>query len=308
MTVIDLAAARGSSATTRAGAHRYLLAHLQQPAEGNDAKRNRRIEWERQRCALRAERIAAGNGLWDRDTADALACELSGLTSLCGTDWPYRKSQSPGSWSFHVGLSDDGLSHYSHRVDKEWGRYSRRCKFPALSESIDIRVTAETAYLFPGLMRNGLFVLDAHRVAPREYTMQWLEQGRGLSEKVVCGYYIRGRHVIAGSIESAREKAAKMRRRAAQSTWECRVDIRTKRQYEKNFESLLPRTWVQREDSIAVGNCVPATDQFARLAAKVVGAPSDPNAFALRADVLLSLRDDSYTRRAIEHAMRRVQL
>jgi hypothetical protein len=55
------------------------------------------------------------------------------------------------------------------------------------------------------------------------------------------------------------------------------------------------RVWVTREASLAAGNCAQITDSFAAHAYRHIGA-SGP--CAVRADIVLALRDDSYTRRA----------
>lgn len=63
--------------------------------------------------------------------------------------------------------------------------------------------------------------------------------------------------------------------------------------------------YVSREDSLAVGNCAPITDQFAQRAWGFIGAAGP---CAVRADIVLALRDDSYTRRACQMAASRVAL
>ena len=54
--------------------------------------------------------------------------------------------------------------------------------------------------------------------------------------------------------------------------------------------------YVSTDDSVAAGNCKPATDQFASEVWRQIGA-SGP--CAVRADIVLAIRDDSYTRRAV---------
>ena len=307
--IIELAAQRGSTATTRAGAMRYLLAHLARPSAefmGRKSQTRTRKQYDDERYERRAARIAAAIGVWDRSAADALADELSAVGRQTHA-WPYRVSQSPGARQIRFDISSDGVPHFSHVVKDEWGCYSSRCKYPAKSETINLSVTAETACYFPTLICQGLMVIDARRFAPREFAMTWLEQGRGLSEKIVRGYYLRGRHIVADSIESARKKMRSMRRAAARSQWETRVIARVRKLSDKQFDAMAARAWVTREDSIAVGNCVPATESFARIAAEAVGAPADSRAFALRGDVLLSMRRDSYTIRAVSHALLRVK-
>ena len=304
---IELAVSRGSTATTHPGAMRYLLAHLTPPAEGLTQKTPPRTieelrEYRAKRYEQRCDRIAFAIGVWRRDIADALAEELSGIGSN-NNRWLYRVTHSPAGWSAKFHLSADGHPHFSHEVEQKWGCYSKRCKYPAASDNIQVSVTAETVHYFPRLQVNGLMVIDAHRIAPREFAMQWLEQGRGLSEKIIDGYYIRGRHVVATSLDAARKKVTQLRHRAARAEREKRVDRRFRALKDEEFYKLAKRAWVTREDSIQVGNCSSATDQFKKFAAAHVNATGE---FALRGDVLLALRDDSYTRRAVTHAMHRI--
>ena len=66
----------------------------------------------------------------------------------------------------------------------------------------------------------------------------------------------------------------------------------------------LTRVWVGVQDSLDSGNCAPMTSQFARRAAELLGATGEVG--AVRADWLLSVRDDAYTRRAVNAAALRM--
>lgn len=57
--------------------------------------------------------------------------------------------------------------------------------------------------------------------------------------------------------------------------------------------------WVQVEDSYNAGNCRPATDSFAKEYLDKIGAGGD---VCTRADLLLSIRNDAYTKRAVVQA------
>ncbi len=65
-----------------------------------------------------------------------------------------------------------------------------------------------------------------------------------------------------------------------------------------------PRLYVSLEDSYEAGNCVPLSDQFAARMWQHIGAEGP---CAVRADVILAERDDSYTRRACAYAASRNQ-
>lgn len=76
-----------------------------------------------------------------------------------------------------------------------------------------------------------------------------------------------------------------------------------KRRAEKIAITNPEQVWVQVEDSYNSGNCRSMTDSFAAEYLAKIGA-SGP--VCTRADLLLSVRDDSYTRRAVSHAAARM--
>lgn len=302
--IFALAVERGSTAKTLAGAVRFLRSHqqldvfslssLHQIARDANAVRQYRNE----QFQRRAARIARALGLWDLDEAEQLAHSMTLYPIFNKNDFPYRHSLSPGTWSISLEVGDGT---FSHNIAREWGCYSRSCRYPALSEEIILRPTRRAFYYFPKLVVENLVILDAQPLTPREFKMRWLEQGRGLSERAVDGYYIRGRHVTAPDLAAARKKAAKMRKQAARVAIVARIEARAKRLDAAAYRAAVQRIWVTREDSLAAGNCQSATEQFIRTTAEQYSFASCD--YALRADFLLSLRDDSFVRRAIEHAM-----
>lgn len=64
----------------------------------------------------------------------------------------------------------------------------------------------------------------------------------------------------------------------------------------------MQRVWVGVEDSLRAGNCEPITAQVAR---KVWGEIGAVGPCAVRADVLLGVRDNGYVRRAVVAASMR---
>lgn len=60
------------------------------------------------------------------------------------------------------------------------------------------------------------------------------------------------------------------------------------------------RTFVSFDDSIQSGNCTPITEEFARKMWAKIGAIGE---CAVRADLILAERNDSYTKRAIQYAI-----
>jgi len=68
------------------------------------------------------------------------------------------------------------------------------------------------------------------------------------------------------------------------------------------IESRLTSTYVSIEDSIRAGNCAPLTESFAADIWRTIGAAGP---CAVRADIVLEKRNDTYTHRAISAAMAR---
>jgi hypothetical protein len=62
--------------------------------------------------------------------------------------------------------------------------------------------------------------------------------------------------------------------------------------------------WVMIEDSIGAGNCRPLTESFARELAERTGAHGEIG--AARASLILSIRNDAFTRRAVRVAAHRI--
>lgn len=65
----------------------------------------------------------------------------------------------------------------------------------------------------------------------------------------------------------------------------------------------LNHVWVSVEDSIYAGNCKPETQRFKALLIDRLGATGDIGAVC--ASTILKIRNDSYTRRACQHAVTR---
>ena len=110
------------------------------------------------------------------------------------------------------------------------------------------------------------------------------------------GWIIRGYHVTAATQAQAERKATKARQAAAAAT------IR-ERQTRRNKAAALAgyrHVYIALDDSIRAGNCEAISKQFAAQAWRAIGAVAE---CAVRADVVLSLRDDCYTRRALGAAM-----
>ena len=366
--VIAAAQASGSTATTFAGAYRYLRTHLRVEVMGSRGLQlwaKRRLEilppgvhrdgamltdrhydhatgrivgrewtpqecwqavesrrrWERRQDRIAREIMADGRygkrrkvlPLLDRQQYDSAAdayCAQLGLPTLPEADamagtltqpyltaaanalenaWPYRQSQSSwagGHHSVRVALGTPGAQCSSDRVWSDNGKWS------GTNSSATVTTDIPTLLAFPTLMtRDGLALCHAEQIGPREFRVRWIEQSTGVSLKTVDGYLIRGYHVRAASVEQARKKAASARRKQLAA-------LLAKRQ----SKATMTRVYVDFADSIAAGNCLPATQQAAQSIWSRINA-SGP--CAVRADVVASIRYDSYAQKAIGAAIRR---
>lgn len=170
--------------------------------------------------------------------------------------------------------------------------WSSNGKWQGTDSHASITVTPTTISLFPDIMTpDGLALIDAERVTPREFRLIWLEQGRGFDLKQVAGWLIRGVHVQAATLEQARKKALTARKKATAAHLAARLK-----------KKAIATIWVGLDDSFNAGNCRPSTLAFyeslkTRYGAEVGG---------LRADELLAIRDDFYTRRAVSAAAARM--
>jgi len=323
--VIAAAAATGSTATTWHGARRWVLAHvtvrpLDRPATRHypwsDSGKRQNAEWQAKarityyrnrwiaRIEARADRVARNFGYWSMEDAEALAASLTRpylarAAAALEAAWPYRKSESKWAGGKHdvsVALGDK----YSIGARCESSRaWSRNGKWSGTNSEAVITTDLPTLLEFPTLMtRDGLALCRAEKIGPREYRVRWIEQSTGVSLKTAEGYLIRGYHVRAPGIESARKKAAAARTQSVAATIRARQAQQTKRAGLASLKSV----WLSVEDSIAAGNCKPSTDQFAARIWHQIGA-SGP--CAVRADIVLMTRDDYYTRRALGAALSR---
>jgi hypothetical protein len=235
-------------------------------------------------------------GLPSLPDAEAMAATLTQpflRSAAAGLEahWPYRRSDSRwagGEHSVSVRLGVPSASCESRKVWSDHGKWS---------SSATITTDLPTLLEFPTLRtKDGLGLCKAEKIGNREYKITWIEQSLGVSLKTVEGYLIRGYHCKAISIEQARKKAATARANALGATIRSRNDKRAKRLGLASLRAV----FVALEDSLAAGNCKSSSEQFASRVWQQLGA-SGP--CAVRADVMLQIRDDNYTRRALGAAM-----
>lgn len=99
------------------------------------------------------------------------------------------------------------------------------------------------------------------------------------------------------SIEKVREAIKERRLSDIKLYWKQKME-------KEQFKALLPKTFVTVEDSLNARNCKPATMNFYNNLDLV---KKGFHLRSLRADALLKIRDDEYTRRAVRTAMQRMQ-
>jgi hypothetical protein len=284
----------GSKARKLSTLHQAVIQYLaEHPAQPIYKRGNRDVtlhpRWKECTLERKADRAAAHFGVWRRDVADQYAQELTlQYVDIERAGRCYRQSRSrwAGGGRF--------VQMYVREIPDCCGR-SRRAwsyngKWSGTDSFLDFCVTARAVQIFPSLIVGGLVTLDATPVEghPRAYGAVWAEQGKGFNIKPVQGFIIKGYHAKTNNFKAALKKVAEARRAALQTIMRRRAD-------RANHSSI----WVSYEDSIRGGNCPSGTKAFAHTVARAIGAAGD---FAVRADVLLRIRNDGYTRRAVRAA------
>ena len=210
-------------------------------------------------------------------------------------NWPLRRPTS--SWAggeMDLEIIVSKIPTVDSETTTAW---SKNGKWSGNNAKFTIRATQSALRLFPGLIGPGeLVIVDAKKIQHREYSVSWLEQGRGFQLKIVKGFLIRGHHVKSRTIQLARKKAKSDREKTLDQLLQSRRD--------KKFWSVenLKHIFVSSQDSIRAGNCESGTQQAISRLVKQFG-----NFCGLRADVLLDANKSNYTRRAIVAASNRVQ-
>jgi len=315
-TIMEIAAQRGSRATTREGARRFLLKHLPRNPRlgtvGTDHfgvysvywwKQPKRASYQKARLEARADRIAFALGLWRKDDAEAEAARLSGLDEIrerLAAEFPYRRPS--GNWAggelrVEVRLGAPGCRGEAIGVWKSHG-YWRGGGYCGNNAVAEFTVTATAIQLGP--IRPEGVILDAVQLAPREYAIVFARQGRGFGLNARPGFLIRGYLSEARTLKGARREAAKARAK----TLATHRAHRARRAFVRAARLAEAQVWVTREDSLAAGNCPVGTDREAARLSRLL-SPDGGVVGAIRADVLLSLSDTIFSRRAIAHAAQR---
>jgi hypothetical protein len=257
---------------------------LPKAAEARAREIVNRANAQRARQRLEATGASAIKRMWD---LDAIASNLE-------YDWPFRQSQSSWAGGEHSVSVSLGASPYANgHSEKVW---SDNDKWSGTNSFAHLTVTPSALIWFPDLRTpDGSIILDAKRTGPREFEVAWVRQSRGVELAVEHGYLIRGFHCKAASLKAARKKAAAARRAQLESA----IRIRANRKGYRDFRTI----FIDMADSLQAGNCAEISKQFANQVWRSIDA-SGP--CAVRADVVLRMRDDIYTRRALSAANTRV--
>ena len=217
----------------------------------------------------------------------ALGWDGAGLRRLGSAlllDWPLRRSTSSWAGGGHsVVVSLAAVPSCSGQSEKAW---SDNGKWSGSDSSASLHVTPGALIWFPTLRSaDGSIILDAERVGAREYRISWVSQARGFDLKTEHGWLIRGYHSTRKTLASARAEVSAARSKAANVA---RASVKPSK-----------RLYIDLADSLAAGNCRSMSEQFAAQVWRDIGA-SGP--CAVRADVVIGMRDDTFTRRALAAA------
>lgn len=190
-----------------------------------------------------------------------------------------------------VGISDTcGAGGSSEKV------WSRNGKWSGTNSYCSLRATYRALKYFPSLQSNdGSIIMDAEKVGHREFKIKWVGQARGFDLKLIDGFLIRGYHIKGTNLKTARRKVVEARKIGAENLANARIKARSRR-YEINK---LMGVWVGIHDSLNAGNCSSETETFrAKLEKRF-----NRKVYSIRADKLLKIRDDIFTRRAVAIAV-----
>lgn len=229
--------------------------------------------------------------------ADTISRKLTSFAADMLEDyWPFRRSHgrwAGGEHNVTVKLGEPGCIGYTQKV------WSGNGKWSGTDSYAELTVTPGALVHFPDLKTaDGSVILDAELIAPREYRATWVVQSAGVNIRPQSGWIIRGYHSTVSTLEGARKAAAAARRKQYAVAIKARYAARDKR----HQLAPLAGVYIDLADSLRAGNCRPVTMQFADEVWRKIGA-SGP--CAVRADVVLSIRDDMYTRRALSAAQTR---
>ena len=305
--IIELAQSRGSSATTRSGARRFLMANL--PAsipffrdnftEGRrmagrfHASDYRRLQFEK-KAASHCKRL----GMLTHDflTEYASATEKGLFREI----YPkYTYAEPAGRWAggdVHLKLSFGETASAEAETQRVW---SNNGKWSGNDLHVSIRISFRAyATLGKNLMIGGLLTVDAEQIAPRTYRATWVEQKGALGLKLVEGWIIKGYHSTKKTLAEAEKEVVKARAKLL-------APVLANRAAKKALPDLqYEKIWVREMDASETGSCAPGIEQMRREICSKIGSGIG----GVRADVLIRHASPSQlpkVLRAVQHAQSR---
>ncbi len=213
---------------------------------------------------------------------------ISSAKSHLENNWPLRQSESHWAGGDHrVTLSKGKKPNCEGWSERVW---SKNGKWSGNNSHVSLTATRAAFLSFPTLTASdGAIILDCEDMGNREMRIVYAKQSRGFDIVPAGGWLIRGYLSTKKTITAARIEAYEARKKA--------VALAMKRRQENvDFR----RVWVSVHDSIAAGNCKSMTEQVEAQVKRIYG-----NVGGVRADILLNIRDDIYSRRAITAAQNR---
>jgi hypothetical protein len=246
---------------------------------------------------------------WDRnDSAKQLYLQkkhsVKKAYSKINLQWPYNTPN--GGYSLSVNVSDKpGVEAYSDTMTPSGKSYRERMHIITLSLHKSVFMYPEIACI------GGLVTVYAEKFAPRCYRASWVVGGYRARYGIERGYIIKGYHVTEDQLLAVTGETGKRalavrivnekRKQTIAVTLHRRAVLQKQRRENKDYREKARNAWVTFESSLKAGNCQTGTQQMKNIVQRRLHADGDIG--AIRGDILLSMRDDYYVRRAISAAM-----
>ena len=215
---------------------------------------------------------------------------ISSAESYLTENWSLRRSESHWAGGEHYVTVKKGNKPSCYgESQRVW---SKNGKWSGNNSHAHLTATRAAFITFPNLTaKDGAIILDCEQIAPREYKVIFVKQGRGFDINPSNGWMIRGYLSTKANINAARKEVEVERKKAISSALKARhenIDLR--------------KVFVSMQDSLNAGNCRAMSEQVEAQVKNIYG-----NVGGIRADMLLKIRDDFYSRRAIASAKTRME-
>ena len=146
--------------------------------------------------------------------------------------------------------------------DKDWNGYSRSCGYPMIIRSFTLYIRHGYHLFYIGGL---LTFVKGNKIIRDGMACEWIEQGKSIADiRTVKGYLVRGEHIEAKSLRTAKKINAEHRAKQLSIILK---DRKRKEKRDKAESSLI----ITVEDSLASGNCLPGTQSFKYKYEKAIG-------------------------------------